>query len=66
MLYEFKKNININKAAKNIQSVYGIDEVTVRMCRGWFEKFRRSDFTLKDDPRTGWPSEIEECMMKAK
>lgn len=58
MLYEFRRGSNATEAVKNICSVYG-DVISVRKCQEWFTKFRSDNFDLKDIPRSGRPSELD-------
>jgi len=58
MLYEFRSHGNATKGHKNICSVYG-DVISLSQCKEWFSRFRSNDFDLKDRPRSGRPSELD-------
>ena len=38
---------------------------TVRQCQNWFARFRSGDFDLKDAPRSGRPTEVDDDNIKA-
>ncbi|XP_015430060.1 PREDICTED: histone-lysine N-methyltransferase SETMAR-like [Dufourea novaeangliae] len=60
--YEGKKAA---EAHKEICEVYGVDCITDRTCQNWFKKFRSGDFSLKDDQRSGRPTEVDDDQIKA-
>ncbi|XP_015437444.1 PREDICTED: histone-lysine N-methyltransferase SETMAR-like [Dufourea novaeangliae] len=53
------------EAHKEICEVYGVDCITDRTCQNWFKKFRSGDFSLKDDQRSGRPTEVDDDQIKA-
>ncbi|KZC05398.1 Histone-lysine N-methyltransferase SETMAR [Dufourea novaeangliae] len=54
ILYEYQKGNNVVEAAKNC-GVFGETTVTSTT----FEKFRSGDFSLKEKPRSGRPTRID-------
>lgn len=65
ILYEFEKDNNASKAAENICEVFGTDALCTRTCQRWFEKFRVGDLSLKEQPRSGRPSETDDDLLRA-
>ncbi|CAK9802842.1 Histone-lysine N-methyltransferase SETMAR [Anthophora quadrimaculata] len=65
LLFYFHKGKKAAEAHKEICEVYGVDCLTERTCQNWFKKFRSGDFSLKDDQRSGRPSEVDDDKMKA-
>ncbi|EFN76009.1 Histone-lysine N-methyltransferase SETMAR, partial [Harpegnathos saltator] len=65
LLFYFRKGKKATEAHKEICEVYGVGCITERTCQNWFKKFRSGDFSLKDDQRSGRPSEVDEDKMKA-
>ncbi|XP_076381130.1 histone-lysine N-methyltransferase SETMAR-like [Megalopta genalis] len=53
------------EAHKGLCEIYGADCLSERTCQNWFKKFRSEDFSLKDDQRSGRPSEVEDDKIKA-
>ena len=45
-------------------SVYGENTVSLRVCYKWFSKFRSGNFSIKDAPRSGRPTVIENDQVK--
>ena len=58
MPYEFWKDQKATKAVENINSVYGLGSVKVRLVQYWFHKFHKGNFNLEDgnvsDPLYLW------------
>ena len=44
--------------------VYGDKLLTVRQCQNWFARFRSGDSDLKDVPRSGCPTEVDDDKIK--
>lgn len=65
MLYEFRKGTNVAAAVKNIQDVYQDQAPAKRTVEKWFARFRRGKFNLKDKPRSGRPSDIDDEIVRA-
>ena len=53
------------QAWKKLYDVYGEKSLTERQCRNWFARFRSRDFNLKDAPRSGRPTEVDDDKIKA-
>ncbi|KZC14201.1 Histone-lysine N-methyltransferase SETMAR [Dufourea novaeangliae] len=60
LLFYFCKGKKAAEAHKEICEVYGVDCITDRTCQNWFKKFRSGDFSLKDDQRSGRPTEVDD------
>jgi len=64
MLYEFWKGITVGAATKNIQKVYLDRAPALHTVKKWFAKFCRGDFNLKDESRSGRPSDIDDDALR--
>jgi histone-lysine N-methyltransferase SETMAR len=64
MLYEFKRGNNATVATNNICEVYP-DELDARTCQRWFARFRKGNFDLTDDRRSGRPSVLYNDLLRA-
>ena len=53
------------KLGKKLYDVYGEKSLTERQCQNGFARFRSGDFHLKDAPRSGRPTEIDDDKIKA-
>ncbi len=58
LLYEFQLNHTAAEAHRNISAVFGEEAPGERQCERWFEKFRRGDMTLEDEPGRGRDVEV--------
>jgi histone-lysine N-methyltransferase SETMAR len=58
LLYEFQLNHTAAEAHRNISAVFGEEAPGDRQCERWFEKFRRGDMTLEDEPGRGRDVEV--------
>ena len=65
LLFYFRKGKKAAEVHKEICEVYGVNCLTERTCQNLFKKFRLGDFSLKDDQRSGRPSEVDEDIMEA-
>ena len=65
LLYYFRKGKNAVQAQKKLYDVYGEKSLTERQCQNWFARFRSGDFDLKDAPRSGRPTEVNDDKIKA-
>ena len=52
-------------ARKKLYDIYDEKSFTERQCQNWFARFRPGDFDLKDAPRSGRPTEVDDDEMKA-
>ncbi|GBL86939.1 hypothetical protein AVEN_218678-1 [Araneus ventricosus] len=64
LLFHFRKSKKAAEARKDIYEVFGVDYLTERTCQNWFKKFPLGDFSLKDDQRSGPPTEVSEDQIK--
>ena len=48
-----------------LRDVYGDKALKETQWQSWFDKFRSGDFSLKDKPRSGRPSEVDDADIKA-
>ena len=53
------------QARKKLYDVYGEISLTERQGQTWFARFRSGDFHLKDAPRSGRPTEVDDDKIKA-
>ena len=53
------------QARKKLYDVYGEKSLTERQCQNWFARFRSGDFHLKDAPRSGRPTQVDDDKIKA-
>ena len=65
LLYYYRKGKNAVQALKKLYDVYGEKSSTERQCQNWFARFRSGDFDLKDAPRSGRPTEVDDDKIKA-
>ena len=64
LLYYFRKGKKTVQARKKLYDVYDEKSLTERPCQNWFARFRSGDFHLKDAPRSGRPTEVDEDKIK--
>ena len=60
MLWELMNNKSATKTAKKISSVYGQRVITDCKVRNWFSKFHSGVTSLRDEPRPGCSSDLDE------
>lgn len=60
LLFYFRKGKNARKACEKLREVYGDNALQERQCQRWFSKFQAGNFDIKDGPRSGRPSEVNE------
>ena len=53
------------QARKKLYDLYGEKSLTERQCQNWFARFRSGDFDLKDAPRSGRLTEVDDDKIKA-
>ena len=61
--YEFQKGNKATTATANINEVYP-DALHIRKVQRWFSKFKNSNFDLKDAPRSGRPSDVDDNIIR--
>ena len=59
LLYEFRRGANAAEAYRNIAEVFGESSTSESSYQKWFQEFRRGDFNLADEPRSGRPSVVD-------
>ena len=59
LLYYFRKGKSAVQDQKKLHDVYGEESLTERQCQNWFAHFRSGDFDLKDAPRSGCLTEVD-------
>ena len=57
ILWEFKNNKHTTETAKKVSGVYVITDHQVR---NWFTRFRLADMWLRDEPRPGHSSDLDQ------
>ena len=60
MLWEFKDNENATETAKKIRNVHGQRVITGRHVPNWFLKFYSVDKSLRNEPKSGCSSDINQ------
>ena len=65
LLYYLRKGKNAEQARKKLYDVFDEKSLTERQGQNWFARFRSGDFDLKDAPRSGSPTEVDDDKMKA-
>ena len=65
LLHYFRKGKNAVQARKKLFDVYGEKSLTERQYLNWFARFFNGDFDLKDAPRFGRPTEVDNDKIKA-
>ena len=53
------------QARKKLYDVSGKKSLIERQCQNWFARFHSGDFDLKDAPRSGCPTEVDDDKIKA-
>ena len=64
MLWKFNQGNSAKATAEKICSVYGEGLISDRAVRNWFAKFRSGDTSLKDEPRVGRSSNLDDNLLK--
>ena len=59
MLFQFSAKKNAVQLPKAICDVYGIDAISERTCRKWFDRFRGWNCDINDEDRSGRPEELQ-------
>ena len=65
LLYYFQKGKKAVQAKKKVYDAYGEKSLTERQCQNWLARFRSGDFHLKDVPRSGRPTKVDDDKIKA-
>lgn len=64
LLSYFRKGKKASEAHRALCKVYGDECLTERTCQNWFKKFRSGNFSVKDDQRSGRPTEVNNDQIK--
>ena len=59
LLYEYQLGNSALKAIQNICAAKGQRAVSHATAKRWFNRFRKGDYSLQDDQRSGRPLEID-------
>jgi len=59
LLYEFLLRHKAREAARNINRAIGQRSVSHTTSADWFNRFKRGDYSLEDQPRSGRPVEVD-------
>ena len=65
LLYYFRIGKNAVQARKKLYDVYGEKSLTEGQRQNWFPRFRCGDFYLKDAPRSGRSTQVDDDKIKA-
>ena len=65
LLYYSRKGKKAVQARKKLYDVHGKKSLTEHLCQNWFARFRSGDFDLKDAPRSGRPTEVDDDKIRA-
>ncbi|CAI9724390.1 Hypothetical predicted protein [Octopus vulgaris] len=60
LCYLWKKGLSAKVAAEEINDVEGPGTVDEHMAQKWFRRFKECNISLKDKPRSGRPSVVED------
>ena len=64
-LFQFKLSRKATETARDINQAFGIGTTTERTAQWWFKKFCAVDESLKDDERSGRPSDVDNDQFRA-
>ena len=64
-LFQFKLGRKAVETACDINKAFGPGTTTERTAQWWFKKFRGGDESLKDDERSGRPSDVNNDQLRA-
>ncbi|EFN88388.1 hypothetical protein EAI_15173, partial [Harpegnathos saltator] len=67
LFYYFRKGKNAVQACEKLRKIYGDEALKERHCQYWlfFVSFSSDDYSVKDAPRSGRPSEVDDDKLKA-
>ena len=58
LLYEYQLGHSASQATRNICSAIGQHVISTTTACYWFSRFRKGNYSLQDEPRSGRPTEI--------
>ena len=64
MLWKSNKNKNVTKTAKKISGIYAQGVITDHQVWNWFSKFNSGNMSLRDGPRPGRSSDLDQDDLK--
>ena len=64
LLYEYQLGHSAPQATRNICSAIGQHVISTTTACYWFSRFRKGNFSLQDEPRSGRPTEINLDLLK--
>ena len=64
LLYEFQLGHSAVEAKRNICDAIGEGAISTATAYRWFERFKNNDFELKDEARSGRPTELDLGVLK--
>lgn len=59
LLYDFRSGVKPNESFKKLCEAFGENVISQRTVYNWFNKFKQGKYNLKDEPRSGRPSELD-------
>ncbi len=57
MFYDFKRGLNFHQSHENFVIAFGDNAPSLNTVHFWFQEFQRERRSLKDEPRSGCPTE---------
>lgn len=51
MLFYFRRKISAEETTRDLCNIYGEDTVKEEICKKWFKKFEKGDFSLDKAPK---------------
>ena len=64
LLHEFLLGHKASEAANNICSTMGSGVLSIRTAQHWFDRFRKGNYEVDDQPRSGRPLEVDIDQLK--
>ena len=64
MLSEFKNDKNVTETAKKLYRIYGEGVIIDLHGRFWFSKFRSRDTPMRNEPRQGHSSDLDQDALR--
>ena len=65
LLYYLRKGKHAVQARKKLFDVYGKKSLTERQCQNWLSRLSSGHFDLKNAPRRGRPTKVDDDKIKA-
>lgn len=64
LLYDYLSGLNARQSTLRLSAAFGPDSVSNSSAYRWFERFEAGDYSLKDEPRSGRPSEVDDDRLR--